>query len=106
MKHDELMAEYAPKAAQQAQERAQQPKAAHAQGKPVPSAKQRRKGKGQPVPQPIATVTVPIGTRQEVYEALELLTGGNIAITSINGGKVKKGVNNGNDGKGQVSTNE
>lgn len=105
MKHDELMAEYAPKAAQQAQERAQRPVAAHAQGKTVKQQK-RAKRRGEPVAQPITTVHVPIGTRQEVFEALELLTGGNIAITSINGGKVKKGVNNGNDGKGQVSTNE
>lgn len=92
MKIDELMNEYAPKAAAQAQERAARPHAAQAQG---PTAKQHRKqGKGKRQPEAPKEVAVPLGTRQEVYEALELLGGGNIVITSIKGGKAKKGVNN------------
>ena len=95
MRHDELMAEFAPKAAAQAQERANRPVAAHAQGQQVQSKKKRKQSRE--AVQPIPVVHVGIETRAEVYEALMLLTGGNVVIKSIDGGKAKKGVNNGND---------
>ena len=86
----ELLAqEFSPQAAQQAQERAQRPqplRSAHAQGTPA-----KRPGKPAQRRTEPRTVAVPLGTRQEVFEALQLLAGDGVVITSINGGKAKRG---------------